>query len=172
VAEICHHAEGIPLALELAAARLKYLPPPALLQRLQQHALEVLVEGPRDRHPRHRALRETIAWSYQLLEPDDRWLFRHLGVFAGGCSLEAAETVCAYAPDTYSPRVDVLKGIEALVDASLVRANPVSGEARFSMLETIREYAIEQLITSDELAKARARHLSYFVGLESARGPI
>jgi predicted ATPase/DNA-binding XRE family transcriptional regulator len=166
VAEICRRLGGVPLAIELAAARLKYLPPPVLLDRLQQQALDVLVAGPRDQHPRHRALRDTIAWSYELLEPDAQWLFRHLGAFARSWSLEAAEAVRSHA----GRDVDVLNGLAALVDASLVRAEPVRGEARFSMLETIREYALEQLAASNELAGARAGHLSYYVALgERAR---
>ena len=171
VAEICHVLDGVPLAIELAAARLKYLPPAALLVRMQQHALALLVDGPRDRHPRHRALRDTIAWSYRLLDPDDQWLFRQLSIFAGSWSLEAAESVGAGAPRDSERGYDVLKGLAALVDASLVRANPVDSEPRFNMLQTVREYALEQLSQSNEVATARAAHLAHFVALAELARP-
>jgi predicted ATPase len=170
VAEICQILDGLPLAIELAAARLNYLPVSALLHRMQQ-PLQVLVDGPRDRHPRHRTLRDAIDWSYQFLETSHRWLFRQLAVFAGGWSLEAAESVCAASPEASDTRVDILQGLGALIDASLVRQDASADEARFRMLETIREYALEQLARDNELPAARARHLAYFVVLGERANP-
>src|SRR5205807_2081846 len=119
VAEICRHLDGLPLAIELAAARLKLLPPQALLARLGQR-LAVLTGGGRDAPARQQTLRKTIDWSYQLLDADEQRLFRRLSVFVGGCSLQAIEAVCA-ALDTQSPAISVLDGAASLIDKSLLR---------------------------------------------------
>ena len=132
-AEICDHLDCLPLAIELAAARVKMLSPTGILARLER-PLELLTSGSRDAPTRHQTLRDTIGWSYELLGRREQALFRRLAVFAGGCTLEAVETVCG----------GDLETIGSLVDESLVRSD---GE-RFSMLETIGEYAIEALDAS------------------------
>jgi hypothetical protein len=141
IVNICRQLDGLPLAIELAAARLKILSPEALLGRLTSR-LDMLVGGARDQPARLRGMRATIEWSYELLEPGEQVLFEQLAVFAGGFSLDAAEAVCAN--DDAVP--DVLTGISALVDASLIvpQESPCT-EPRFKMLETIREFGLEQL---------------------------
>jgi predicted ATPase/transcriptional regulator with XRE-family HTH domain len=161
VAEICRRLDGLPLALELAAARIKLLPPAALLARLER-ALPLLVGGVRDLPTRQRTLRATIAWSYDLLDAEEQRLFRRLSVFSGGWTLEAAEAVTN--PDG---TLEVLTGIGALVDWSLVRqSGKVDEEPRYTMLETIREFALEQLSrhAEEETAIHRA-HADYFAGI-------
>ena len=142
IAEICDQLDCLPLAIELAAARVKLLSPTAMLARLERR-LELLTSGSRDAPARHRALRDTIGWSVELLDDDERTLFRRLSVFVGGCTLEAVEEVCGGDLDT----------LGSLVDESLVRAD---GE-RFGMLETIREYAGELLDASAEADATPAR---------------
>ena len=145
VAEICWRLDGLPLAIELAAARVRLLPPQALLARLEQR-LPLLTGGARDAPARQRTLRDTIAWSYDLLAPEEQILFRRLAVFAGGCTLEAAEAVAN--PDG---ELDVFGGLERLVEQSLLRQEEgPEGEPRFTMLETIREFGLEQLAASGE----------------------
>jgi predicted ATPase/class 3 adenylate cyclase/DNA-binding CsgD family transcriptional regulator len=165
IAEICQRLDGLPLALELAAARIRSLPPRAMLQRMQRR-LPLLTGGARDLPARQRTLRDAIAWSYELLEPSEQTLFQRLGVF-WGCSLEAAETVCAGDPPrpgatsvALSPlEIDVLDGLESLVEKSLVRQSEgVEGQPRYSMLETIREYALERLAESGEADAVHRRH--------------
>jgi predicted ATPase/DNA-binding XRE family transcriptional regulator len=155
---ICRALDGLPLALELAAARVNVLPPATLYDRLQ-HRLSVLTSGRRDAPNRHRGLREAIAWSYDLLSAEERRLFRWLGVFAGGFSLSTAETVCG---EPEAP-TDVLEGIAALVEHSLIQIQPQAqpgrdNEPRFRLLETIREHALEQLVAAGEVQAARRRH--------------
>jgi predicted ATPase len=165
VAEICARLDGLPLAIELAAARVRLLPPPALLARLGQR-LRVLTGGPRDLPARQQTLRGAIEWSYQLLSPAEQALFRLLAVFVSGFSLEAAEAVCAECGDV---ALDVFEGVAALVDHSLLReVEEVAGEPRFAMLETIREYATEQIEASGEGEVVRRRHAEYFVGVAEA----
>jgi predicted ATPase/DNA-binding CsgD family transcriptional regulator len=159
VAEVCRSLDGLPLAIELAAARLKVVSPSALLAQLS-HRLRVLSGGPRDSPARQRTIRDAIAWSYDLLDPVEQALFRQLSVFAGGFTLEAAAAVAAANPD--SPIVD---GLNALVDQSLVRRSDADAEARFTMLETIREFGLERLAESGEEAGTRARHAAYFGAL-------
>jgi predicted ATPase/class 3 adenylate cyclase/Tfp pilus assembly protein PilF len=159
VAEICARLDGLPLAIELAAVRVKLLPPPALLKRLE-HALPVLTGGARNLDARQQTMRNTLAWSYELLSADERRLFRRLAVFVGGCTLEAAEAVCA-AP----LGVDVLDGLSRLVDHSLVQQREEGGEARFVMLHIIREFALERLEASGEAEAVRRSHLAFHSGL-------
>jgi predicted ATPase/class 3 adenylate cyclase len=152
VMEICRRLDCLPLALELAAARLKALSAKELLRRLDRR-LPILTGGPRDAPERHRTLRATIAWSHELLSADERRAFARLAVFAGGCTLEAAEEVCD---------AD-LEIVAALIDKSLLRRE----EDRYYMLETIGEYALEQLEESGESEEVRGRHAEYY--LEQAR---
>src|SRR5215218_886481 len=157
IADICQRLDGLPLAIELAAARVTVLPPAALLTRLQQ-CLPLLTDGPRDAPERQRTLRDTIAWSYDLLEDEAQRLFRWLSVFVGGFTFEAAEAF-AVAADLGG---DVLARITALVDHSLLRRKRgADGAARFAMLETIREFGLEQLAASGETDAARAAHASH-----------
>src|SRR5216683_1637919 len=130
IAEICHRLEGIPLAIELAAPRLKLLSPQALLARLERR-LQVLIGGARDLPERQRTMRATIAWSYELLSPAEQALFRRLAVFAGGWTLEAAEQVCLEAG---ASKLDMLEGLSSLLDKSLLNQEHESpGETRFRM---------------------------------------
>jgi predicted ATPase/Tfp pilus assembly protein PilF len=146
VADICQRLDGLPLAIELAAARARILPPGTLLARLEQR-LPLLTGGARDAPARQQTLRDTIAWSHELLSPEEQILFSRLSVFAGGCMYEAAEAVGNAVGDV---SLDVEAGIEALVDASLLQVSAVREESRFTMLETIREFAGEQLAASGE----------------------
>jgi len=148
VAEICRRLDGLPLAIELAAALVKLLPPDALLERLQQR-LRLLTGGARDLPERQKTLRATIEWSYELLDPREQELLARLSVFAGGWSLEAGEAVSRAK----------LKTLASLVDKSLVHER----DGRFSMLETIREYALERLVEQDLGGEAKHRHSTYFL---------
>ena len=160
VAAICERLDGLPLALELAAARIKILSPVALLARLDRR-LPLLTGGPRDLPDRQQTLRNTIAWSHDLLGEQERALFRRLGVFAGGWTLEAVEAVA-----NRDGAVDVFEGLTSLVDNSLVRqSDHPDDEPRFMMLETIREFALERLAHSGEEDVVRERHATHFVTL-------
>jgi hypothetical protein len=160
VVEICIALEGLPLALELAAARSRHLPPQALAARLGER-LELLTGGPRDRPARHQTLRATIEWSYDLLGEPQRELFAALGVFAGGCTLAAASAVCAAAADE----------VEGLADQSLVQREERDGTPRFRMLETVREFAVERLEAQGGVAaEVRRRHAEYFRALAEEAG--
>jgi predicted ATPase len=176
IAEICRRLDGLPLALELAAARSTVLPPEALLARLV-HRLPLLTHGARDVPQRQQTLRNTIAWSYDLLAESDKVLFRRLSVFAGGFTLEAVEAVCAFdaASTLSSPEADEGAGLEQLaqlLDKSLVQPQQgMGGEPRFSMLETIHEYAQEQLEASEEAAAVQERHANYFLRLAEESDP-
>jgi predicted ATPase/class 3 adenylate cyclase len=156
VAAICRRLDCLPLAVELAAARTKVLSPAAILERLER-SLPLLMGGPRDAPERQQTLRATIAWSHDLLSADEQRLFAGLSVFAGGCTMEAAETVCG-------ADLDVL---ESLVDKSLVRR---SGD-RFWMLETIREFAQERLNETGDDEDFRGRHTAYFLELGELAKP-
>ena len=168
VAGIVTRLQGMPLAIELAAARVKLLPPEAILDRLRDQ-LATLGGGARDLPERQQTLRGAIAWSYDLLDAPAQRLLRRLSVFAGGCSLELAESICGPASEL---GLDVLDGIEALVDQSLLRSEDVAGEARFRMLETIRAFAAEQLAASGEADTIGERHARAFLALarEAADG--
>src|SRR5581483_2963002 len=160
VAELCVRLDGLPLAIELAAARTKLMTPQAMVARLDDR-LGLLSGGPVDWPSRHRALRAAIDWSYSLLSSEERALFRRLAVFPGGCTLEAAEAVCG--PDA-EPGTDMLGLVASLVDHSLLRRDEQADEdARFSMLETIRGYALERLTVAEDVGKIRGRHAAYFL---------
>jgi len=162
VAEICARLDGLPLAIELAAARSKLLPPQALLARLSQR-LALLTSGARDVPARQQTLRNTIAWSYQLLDPYERRLFQQLSIFAGGCNLEAIEAICGALPDGAG---QVLEGVTSLLDKSLLQqTEQEGGEPRFVILETIREYGLEQLTASGEMGVAQHAHAAYYLAL-------
>lgn len=156
VTEICRRLDGLPLALELAAARVKLLSPQAILSRLDDQ-LKLLIGGARDLPSRHQTLRNTLEWSYSLLNDDERKLYARLSVFVGGFALEAAEAVC-----NAENKFDILNGLTALVDNSLLRQEEINGEPRFSMLETIRAYAVERLTESGETPALQASHAQYF----------
>jgi predicted ATPase/class 3 adenylate cyclase/Tfp pilus assembly protein PilF len=157
VAEICYRLDGLPLAIELAAARVKVLPPAALLKRLD-HRLPLLTGGARTLPARQQTMRNTIAWSHDLLSREMQTLFRQLAVFAGGFTLHAAEAVTA--PED---ALDVLEGISLLIDNSLLRQEDGRDEEpRFRMLETIREFGLEQLHASGEESEIRRRHAIFF----------
>lgn len=160
VAEICVRLDGLPLAIELAAARTRLFSPQALLDRLDNR-LQALGDGPRNAPARQRTLRAMIDWSYDLLDGPEKKLFSRLSVFSGGWSLDAAEAVCCA-----GLTIDVLAGLESLLNKSLVRRTPGSSESpRFTMLETIHEYAAASLEESDEGEELRRRHADYFYDL-------
>src|SRR5215471_3707351 len=163
VAEICRRLDGLPLAIELAAARVRLLPPQALLARLDQR-FSLLTGGPRDLPARQQTLRNTLDWSFGLLPAGEQALFARLGVFAGSFSLAAAEAIAAGSPDQ-DQAGPVMDTLGALVDSSLVGAQTGGGEPRFSLLETIREYALDQLGESDDWVQAHDRHATYFMAL-------
>jgi predicted ATPase/DNA-binding CsgD family transcriptional regulator len=175
VVGICYRLDGLPLAIELAAARARLLPPRALLARLER-PLALLTDGPRDLPARQWTLRDTIAWSYDLLDEAGRALFRRLAVFAGGWTIEAAEAVCDGAASrescvaselvTQSPmatRPSLLDGLASLVDQSLIQQREALGEARFSMLETIREFGMERLEEHGEAEQLRRLHAEHYL---------
>ena len=168
VAEICHRLDGLPLAIELAAARIKVLSPQALLARLERR-LDMLIGGARDLPGRQQTLRNAIDWSYNLLDENGKTLLRRLPVFVGSWTLEAAEAVCNVAGDLGA---DVLDELESLVDNSLLKqAGEADGEPRFGMLETIREYALERLAASGEEEVIRQHHAGYFIRLAEEAEP-
>jgi predicted ATPase/DNA-binding XRE family transcriptional regulator len=160
VAAICIRLDGLPLAIELISARVKMLSPTALLERLSG-PLMLQFDGLRDIEPRHRTLNAAIDWSYQLLNMEEQMFFRRLGVFVGGWTLDSAEVVCL---DNLS--LNILDVMTSLLDKNLVKQDAGSGdEPRFILLETIREYSLEQLITGGELDELRQRHSDYFLRL-------
>jgi predicted ATPase/DNA-binding XRE family transcriptional regulator len=166
VAAICRRLDGLPLAIKLAATRIRLLAPPALLRRLDRR-LALLTDGPHDLPARQQTLRATLDWSYHLLGARQQRVFARLGVFVGGATLEAIEMVCGT-----SEHSDVLEDLTVLVEQSLIRqVADAEGEPRFTMLETIREYALEQLAASGEETATRTRHAAYYLGLAEAAVP-
>ena len=162
IAEICVRLDGLPLAIELAAARSKLLPPQALLTRLG-HRLQVLTSGARDAPVRQQTLRNTLAWSYDLLATEEQRLFRRLSVFADGCTLEAVEGLYTALGELPA---EVLDGVASLIDKSLLRqVEPEGEEPRLLMLETIREYGLEALASSGEMERTRRAHAVYYLRL-------
>jgi non-specific serine/threonine protein kinase len=167
VSEICRRLDGMPLAIELAAARVRVLSPDQIAKRLDD-AFRLLTSGSRTALPRHRTLRATMEWSFSLLAAREQVLLRRLAVFAGTFSLEAAEAVCA--GDPLDPE-DILDGVTALVDKSLVTMTAGDGVARYRMLETVRQYGVERLRDAGELAALEARHAGYFLDVIEAAAP-
>ena len=167
VAEICFHLEGLPLAIELAAARIKTLTPQAMLPRLKQ-SLDLLTSGSRDRTDRQRTLRGAIAWSYDLLDDGQKRLFARCAVFVGGAQLEQLEAACGPSGDIGR---EVLDGVGELVDQSLMRQTEVEGQPRFRMLATIRDFAMEKLAESDEAEQIHERHAGAYLALAEAAAP-
>ena len=168
VVEIVRRLDGLPLALELAAARMTILSPAALLRRLDRR-LPLLSGGALDLPARQRTLRDTIAWSYDLLRPPEQALFRRLAVFAGGWTLEAA----AVGGATGDSEIDVLEGLTSLADQSLVHeVDQPDGEPRFGMLETVREFALERLAAEGEEFWVRQRHAEHFAAFAESAEPL
>ena len=166
VAEIVRRLDGLPLAIELAAARVRILPPAALLARLEKR-LPLLTGGPRDAPARQQTLRDAIGWSHDLLTPAEQTLYQRLAVFAGGAALEAVEAVAN--PEGH---LDVLAGLDRLVEHSLLRSGEgVDGEPRFTMLETIREYGLERLEERGEAEATRRAHAGVFLALAEEAEP-
>jgi len=155
VTEICARLDGLPLAIELAAARIKLLPPKTMLEKLQESPLQLLTSGARDMPVRQQTLRSAIKWSYDLLEAEEKHTFRWLAAFVGGYTLEAAQSVIGTPAS-----LDVL---ESLVGKSLVRQTEMDGAPRLTMLETIREFGLEQLTHTHELESARRAHAAYYL---------
>ena len=175
VTRICRRLDGLPLAIELAAARIKLFPPRALLDRLDR-GLHLLGRGARDLPERQQTLRDAIAWSYDLLDAGEKALFRRLAVFAGGCSLEAVETIC-FSEAVEQVGSSALEIVASLVDNSLLVSRSGASayredeELRFTMLETIREYAAECLGSSGEAEEAQRKHALYYLALAEAAQP-
>jgi predicted ATPase/transcriptional regulator with XRE-family HTH domain len=175
IAHLCRRLDGLPLAIELAAAWATLLPPAALLARIGDTAasLHVLTGGPRDLPARQQTMRDAIAWSFDLLDQGEQRLFRRLCVFVGGCTIEAAEVVCVEAQDQPA----VLHGLAALVDKNLVRMQEppanghAGGEPRVRLLETIREFGWEQLAAEGETSMLRRRHAAYYLALAQTAEP-
>jgi predicted ATPase/DNA-binding XRE family transcriptional regulator len=175
LAEICQRLDGLPLAIELAAARIKVLPPAAMAARLE-HRLPILTGGHRDLPARQQALRHTIAWSYDLLASEQQRLFRRLAVFVGGFTLDAAEAVArieerAASSERADDPSSLLDGISVLVDHSLLHQADGEDDPRFQMLETVREFGLEQLDLTGEAEPVRRRHASYVVALAERAMP-
>jgi predicted ATPase/DNA-binding CsgD family transcriptional regulator len=166
VAAICQRLDGLPLAIELASARIAHLPVAALQRRLE-HRLPLLTGGPRDLPARLRTMRDAIAWSYDLLATDEQTLFRRLAIFAGGFTLEAAEAIVG---EMESQAISVLDGIASLVGKSLVQSVEGDGEPRYQMLETIREFGRERLVASGEVEEFGRRHACYFADFAERLG--
>ncbi len=168
IAEICVRLDGLPLAIELAAARIKLFPPQALLKRLE-HRLQVLTSGAQDVPVRQQTLRNTIQWSYDLLSTEEQRLFRRLSVFVGGCTLEVLEAVCTALGVRGVP---VLDGITSLIDKSLLQQTELEGqEPRLRLLETLQEYGWEALAAYGELDATRQSHADYYLSLAEEAEP-
>jgi predicted ATPase len=177
VAEICVRLDGLPLAIELAAARRKVLSTEALLARLSSR-FDLLTGGARDLAARQQTLRGAIDWSYGLLSPKEQLLFARMAIFVGGCTVDAAESICAELKSAASGgtflnlQSAILNLLESLVDNSLLQQiETADGDARFMMLETIREYALDRLVASGELATLRQQHAGYYLQLAQQAEP-
>ncbi|WP_409351074.1 ATP-binding protein, partial [Streptomyces zaomyceticus] len=166
--EICRRLDGLPLAIELAAARLRMLTSRQIADRLDDR-FRLLTSGARTVLPRQQTLRAVVDWSWELLDGPERVVLRRLAVFTGGCDLAAAEAVCA--DDAAGGVPDVLDLLGALVDKSLVVAGPGDGGMRFRLLETVAEYAGERLEESGERAAVERRHLTYYRELARRTDP-
>jgi len=164
VAEITRRLDGLPLAIELAAARVRLFSPADLLERLERR-FDVLAAGPADVEERHRTMRGAVAWSHDLLEPDEQALFRRLAVFRGGFTLAAAADVAGH------PTAETEIGVESLLAQSLLYRPVSTGQARYTMLETMRAYALERLTSADEDSDTAARHASFYARLTSSIEP-
>ena len=162
VVEICRRLDGLPLAIELAAARMRLFTPQQLLARLDRR-LQVLVGGAHDLPDRQQTMRATIAWSYQLLNWAEQALFQRLAVFADGCTVEAVQAICG--PELAALEPDLLLWLEALLNHHLLRRTEAAGSVRLTMLQTVREYAWEQLIAGGSMQEICARHAVYFLAL-------
>lgn len=181
IAELCVRLDGLPLAIELAVARVKLLTPQAMLAQITKGTngsfFQLLNGGPRDASDRHQSLYATIAWSYELLSPTQQQLFRWLSIFVGGCSLEAIAAICSDGAEaaldapTLSNVDDCLNELSTLIDNCLVYQVASDGDVRFMLLETIREFALQRLIASDEWAAIRRRHALFFVSFVERIGP-
>lgn len=158
VAEICIRLDGLPLAIELAARRVKTLPPEAILKHMSKR-LDLANGGARNVPTRQRTLRDAIAWSFDLLQEPEKRLFARLAVFVGGCGYEAAIEVC----EDDTSEATVLDGLASLVDKSLMQCRHIEGEPRFYMLQIIREFALEQFLMSDEAVEIKTRHASLYL---------
>ncbi len=177
VVEICLRLDGLPLAIELAAARVRIIPPQSILERLENR-LKLLTGGAKDLPARQQTVRGMVEWSYELLDEGEKILFRRLAVFAGGFTFEAAEAVCAnyesnedQKPETKN-QIEILDGITSLLDSSLlVQKEQADGESRFRMLEVVREYALDRLEASKESEDMRRNHAGYFLALGEEAEP-
>jgi len=168
IAEICHRLDGLPLAIELASARIKILSPQALLARLE-HRFDILRGGTVDLPERQHTLYKAIDWSYNLLSENEKRLFRRLAVFVGGCTFEAAEVVCS-APDEAS--IELFDNLERLLEHNLLKPPvEIEGTPRFYMLETIHEFALERLLESGEIEAVRHRHAQFYLALADQAYP-
>ena len=161
---ICAQLDGLPLAIELAAARVSHLPLPVILKRIEQR-LVFLTGGARDLPERLRTLRDAITWTYDLLDAEEQRLFRRLAVFQSGFTLDAAEAI---AREGDAPIEDVLELIASLIDKSLLRLDETTDEPRYRMLETIREFGLQQLADRGEADTTRQAHAMYFLALAGA----
>jgi predicted ATPase/DNA-binding CsgD family transcriptional regulator len=171
IAEICVRLDGLPLAIELAAARIKLLPPQALLARLTQR-LQVLTSGARTLPERQQTLRNTLRWSYDLLDPEEQRLFRRLSIFVGGWSLEAVDVVVDVDREASSGTVSVLDGVASLLDKSLLlQVKQEGNEPRLIMLETVREYGLECVRESGEAEVCQHAYALYYLGLAEQAEP-
>ncbi|MEO8288697.1 MAG: LuxR C-terminal-related transcriptional regulator [Chloroflexota bacterium] len=168
VVQVCARLEGLPLAIELAAARVKVLPPQALATRLARR-LDVLTQGGPDLPTRHKTLRATFAWSRDLLREEEQQVLRRLAVFVGGCTLEAAEAVCGISSEATTPLLDI---VSSLVDKSLLQTGSRDArEPRLHLLETVREYAAECLLESGEMEQVQEAHAAYYLSFAEQAEP-
>jgi predicted ATPase len=169
IAQICRQLDGLPLAIELAAARSKMLPPQELLKQITERRFQILQSEMRSLPERHSALYKTVKWSYDLLSERERWLFGCLAIFNGGCTLEAVELVCGLQEQPY---LDAFRGVMSLLDKSLLRRSSPEGETpRYMMLETIRKYGLERLYARDEWKSCQQAHAAYYLALVERAEP-